>query len=56
MVGAGKLASALFGAQDSPLSTLNVPPVAVVDTHIGYRVRVLIAQAVTCAQHLFVTG
>ena len=56
VVGAGKLASALFGAQDSPLSTLNVPPVAVVLTHTGYLLRVRIAHAVTCAQHLFVSG
>lgn len=52
----GNAASALFGAHESPLKTLNTQPVPLVETHVGYRLRVRIAHAVTCAQHILVSG
>mgnify|MGYP006882797028 CR=1 FL=1 len=44
------------GEQHGEPSILKVPPVAVVETHTEYLVRVLIPQAVTWAQLLLVKG
>ena len=50
------LVNALFGAQHGLPSNRNAPPVALVKTAVAYRVRVLMPQAVTCAQLRLVSG
>lgn len=50
------LVSVLFGAQQGVPSSRKAPPVALVETTVLYRVRVLMPQAVTCAQLRLVSG
>jgi hypothetical protein len=50
------LASVLSGEQQGLPNILNTPPVALVETHTEYRVRVRIPQAVTWAQFRFLNG